>query len=721
MSLSLKRFAVLLLALTPALIAARTEPAATLAPEANQAVTARMVYGLLSDSRYAYAPRQLDAALEEDILRRYIEALDREKLFFVASDIARFEGYAGKLAEAIKGAGLEPAYDIFNVYVQRVGERVAFARGLLDAGFDFTQDDEWRYGREEAPWAADTAELDALWTKSVKNDWLRLKLAGRDDEQIRTTLDKRYANLERRVRELRSDDAFQVFMNAYAGALDPHTSYLNPRAADNFMQAMSLSLEGIGAVLQRQEEYVVIREIVPGGPAGRSGQLQVGDRIAAVGQGRNGAMTDVVGWRIDEVVQLIRGRKGTDVRIEYLPADAGVDAPPRQVVITRDRVRMEEQAAKSKVLEIEDRRIGVIELPTFYLDFEGRRTNAADYASATRDVARILEQFKADGVDGVVMDLRSNGGGSLNEAIELTGLFIEQGPVVQVRDASKRTAVHGDSSGAVAWEGPLAVLVNRASASASEIFAAAIQDYGRGLVIGEQTFGKGTVQTLVDLDRFARNENQRFGQLKVTVQEFFRISGGSTQHRGVVPDISFPVTLDASEYGESTYDNALPYTEIQAVPYQRLGDFSALLPELDARHRARAAEDLEFRWFSEDVAKFRAERARKTVSLNEAERRADRARDEAQREQRQAERRAAGLALDEGAFDDDGLQADERNVVQDVARQKAAEDRPDPLLRESAAILVDAVDLLAADEGRLAARVLRPGRTSTVWAGGADR
>ncbi|MBS7458239.1 carboxy terminal-processing peptidase [Coralloluteibacterium stylophorae] len=715
MSPSLKRIAILALAITPALLAARTQDPAQLTPEGSQAGAARMVYGLLSDSRYAYAPKPLDAGLEDEVLKRYLDSLDSEKLFFLAADIDRFRSHKAQLGEAIKGAGLDPAYDVFNTYVRRVGERTAHARALLESGFDFGADEDWRYDREDAAWAQTPAELDELWRKSVKNDWLRLKLAGKDEDQIRETLDKRYANLEERVRELDSEDAFQVFMNAYAASVDPHTSYLNPKSAENFNQAMSLSLEGIGAVLQRHDDYVVVREIVPGGPASRS-TLQPGDRISAVGQGARGELTDVVGWRIDDVVQLIRGKKGTDVHLQYLAAEDGMDAKSRDVVITRDRVRIEEQAAKSEVLEIDGRQVGVVELPTFYQDFEGRRRNAADYASATRDVARILREFKGQGIDAVVMDLRNNGGGSLTEAIELTGLFIDRGPVVQVQDAAKRTAVQGDTEAGVAWDGPLAVLVNRASASASEIFAAAIQDYGRGLIIGEQTFGKGTVQNLVDLDRFPKGGEAKFGQLKLTVAEFFRISGGSTQHKGVLPDIQFPVTLDATEYGESTYDNALPWTEIAPAPYRRVGNFAPLLPQLRARHDARAAKDLEFQWWTEDVAKVRAEREEKSISLNEAERLAERREDDARRERRQAERKAAGLEPDEAAvFDDDGLQAGERDVLKDIAREKAAEDRPDPLLRESAAILVDAVDLLTAD-GQLAAQVLPPGATGTAWA-----
>ena len=376
-------------------------------------------------------------------------------------------------------------------------------------------------------------------------------------------------------------------------------------------------------------------------------------------------------------------------------------------------MRLSEQAAKGETLEIPAsegqpaRRVGVIKLPAFYQDFEGRRRNAADYASATRDVARLLAGFKADGIDGVVLDLRNNGGGSLDEAIELTGLFIDQGPVVQVRESGGRVVVNADRKPGVAWEGPLAVLINRGSASASEIFAGAMQDYGRGLVIGETTFGKGTVQNIVDLDRWQRDDATQFGQLKLTIAQFFRISGSSTQHKGVVPDIAFPASVDASEFGESTYDNALPWTRIAAVPHEQYGDFQPLLASLEQRHAARVAADLEFGWWKEDVDHFRTESERKSISLNEAERRAERDRLEAQRKERQEKRRELGLDLDPLAEDsnDDGLTANERDIVADAAREKAAEKRPDPLLRESAAILADAIDLLQADR-QLSARVL---------------
>jgi carboxyl-terminal processing protease len=693
-------------------------------PTVEQATTAKLVYGLLSDSRYAYRPRALDDALSADVFKRYLEALDGGKVFFTAQDVQKFAPYKTTLDDAIKGGDMEPAYAIFSTYKQRVDQRSAYARGLLKQDiFDFSGNDRWYYDREDAQWAPDSVALDAIWKQSVRNDWLRLKLAGKKPDEIRKTLDKRYATLDSSVAELNGEDAFQSFLNAYTSAIDPHTDYFNPRTAERFNQSMSLSLEGIGAVLQKQDDVVVIREIVPGGPAARSNKLKVGDRVVAVGQGTSGVMEDVVGWRIDDVVEKIKGAKDTQVRLDLVPPEASLDSKPMRIVLTRDRIKLSEDAAKAETITIPGvgsapaKRIGVIKLPGFYQDFEGRRNNNGDYASATHDVARLLQQFRAQKVDGVVMDLRNNGGGSLDEAVDLTGLFIDKGPVVQVRESGGRVMVNGDSKAGVAWTGPLAVLINRGSASASEIFAGAIQDYGRGLIIGETTFGKGTVQNLVDLDRWPSNEQTHYGQVKLTIAQFFLPGGSSTQNKGVVPDIGFPVTVDATEYGESTFDNALPWTRIAAVPHVRYGNFAPILPQLDAMHLARAGQDKEFQWWSQDVAEFRTEQAKKYVSLNEAERRAERDKQEAKRVARQAERKALGLDLDPLADDaaDDGLQVGERDIAADAARQKLADKRPDPLLRESAAILADATGLLVRDQ-KLTAQVLPETKVATAWA-----
>ena len=715
---------VLALAMPLALMARAGGEAIPAAPKTDHATTSQLVFGLLSDSRYAYRPRGLDAALSQDIFRRYLEALDGNKLFFDAADIARFRPYEAGMGEAVRKGDTSAAMEIYAVYRERVAQRVEYARGLLEQDiFDFEGDERWYYDREDADWAADAEELDGLWKKSVRNDWLRLKLAGKEPAEIRTTLDKRYANIATGASQLTADDAFQTFLNAYTSSIDPHTDYFNPRTAGLFNQSMSLSLEGIGAQLQKQDDVVVIRELIPGGPAAVSNRFTPGDRIVAVGQGTSGPMEDVIGWRIDDVVEKIKGKAGSQVRLDVVPVEAVLDSEPVRITLTRARVRLEEQAAKSKLIEIPadalgaGKRIGVIELPAFYQDFEGRRSRNGDYASATRDVARILGRFRQDGVDGIVLDLRNNGGGSLNEAVELTGLFIDSGPVVQVRESGGRVNVESDRKAGVAWEGPLAVLVNRASASASEIVAGAIQDYGRGLVIGETTFGKGTVQNLFDLDRWPANEGTRHGQVKMTIAQFFLPGGSSTQNRGVVPDIRFPATVNGSEFGESTYDNALPWTRISAVPHTRYGNFAPLLPQLDRRHATRVAGEVEFQWWKEDVAEFRAEAEKQYISLNEAERRAERDRQAAKREHRQEERKRLGLELDPLAelAADDGLTANERDIAADTAREEAAEKRPDPLLRESAAILADAVRLLDADR-QLSSAVLPDSPGPGRWA-----
>ncbi len=704
-----------------ALLARSDTGAMRAAPTADQTTTSRLVYGLLSDSRYAYRPRALDDALSQDILTRYLESLDPGKLFFTAQDISGFDQYKSRLDDAIKSGNVAPAWAMFAVYRQRVNERMAQARGLLKGSFDFTGDESYQYDREDAPWAASNEGLDTLWRQSVKNDWLRLKLAGKKPDEIRKTLDKRYANVLDSVSEIKGDDVFQSFMNAYAGAIDPHTDYLNPRSAENFNLTMSNSLEGIGAVLQKQDDVVLIREIVPGGPASRS-SLKPGDRITAVGQGTSGEMKDIVGWRIDDAVQLIRGAADSKVRLDVVAAEAPLDAKPERLVLTRARVRLEDQAAKAETITVPAspgqpaRQIGVIKLPGFYQDFEARRRGDGSYASATRDITRLLAQFRAQKMDGVVLDLRNNGGGSLSEAIELTGLFIDQGPVVQVRESSGRVSVEEDRKAGVAWTGPLAVLVNRGSASASEIVAGAIQDYGRGLIIGETTFGKGTVQNMVDLDRWPANEKARFGQVKLTIAQFFRPGGSSTQNKGVVPDVGFPISVDASEYGESKYDNALPWTRIAAAPHIQYGNFGSLLGKLDARHDARVAKDVEFQWFAEDVATFREQRAKKSVSLNEAVRRVERDTFDALRKRRADQRVQLGIALDPllQPLSDDGLQDSERNVAQGAARDLAAKKITDPLLRESAAILSDAIGLLGAD-AKLSAQVLPESSSAGHW------
>jgi len=683
-------------------------------PAVDQTATSKLVFNLLSGSQYAYRPRPLDAAMSAEIFDNYLEALDGNKQYFDARDIARFAAWRKEIGQHLRSGTLGPEHEIFALYQTRVAERVEWIRALLHEDiFDFTSDERWYYDRKDADWAADQRELDALWRQVVRNDWLRLKLAGKDPEAIRKTLDKRYVNMGKSIAALNEEDAFSSLINAYTATVDPHTSYFNPRQAKLFNQRMALSLDGIGAVLQKQDDVVVIRELYAGGPAALSEKFKVGDRIVGVGQGTEGVMEDVVGWRLDDVVEKIKGPRGTQVRLDVVPAEANLDSEPVRITLTRAQIRMEAQLATSEIIttpasaDRRERRIGVIKLPTFYQDYRsGQRKNDPVRSSAS-DVAKLLEEFKQDDIDGVVVDLRNNGGGPLTDAINLTGLFIDRGVVVQVRESGGRvSALEKNRNAPPVWEGPLAVLINRGSASASEIFAGAIQDYGRGLVIGETSFGKGTVQNLFSLDRLVDSPVPRLGQIKVTTSQFFLPDGSSTQNRGVVPDIAFPVTLDASEYGESTYDNALPWTRISAAQHTRYGDFTRLVPQLERLHLSRSEADPEFRWWVEDVNEFRAERERKYISLNEAERRSERDRQAARNAERQRERERLGLALDPLADDkDDGLWAGERNVAEQAAREEEAKKRPDALLREASAILADAVDLLARDQA-LAAEVL---------------
>jgi carboxyl-terminal processing protease len=696
----------------PLLAKPKTVSLADLTPTAEQGEAADWVSKYLT--RLHYASKPLDDAMSQEILKRYLDALDGEKVFFLKADIDGFEQrYATTLDDAIETRKLDGVYDIYKIYLKRLQERTEYSRALLKKGFDFSVDEDYAYDRKDAPWAASKAELDEHWRQRIKNDWLRLKLANRADSTIAETLEKRYRDYLTRVEQLDRQDVFQTFLNAYAMAIEPHTNYLGPRASENFAISMRLSLEGIGAVLQREGEFVVIRSVVEGGPAALSGKVKVGDRIVAVGQAKDKQLTDVVGWRLEDVVDLIRGPKDTLVKLEVLAAESSVGGKATLVEITRDKVKLEEQAAHKRVIEVggeSPHKVGVIELPAFYLDFAARARGDSDYRSSTRDVRKLLAELETEGVDSVLIDLRNNGGGSLTEATELTGLFIDKGPVVQVRDGRGRVQVESDTASGVVYSGPMAVLVNRASASASEIFAAAIQDYGRGIIIGEPTFGKGTVQQLVDLDYIANKDSAQLGQLKLTMAQFFRIDGGSTQHKGVVPDLAFPVTLDASDYGESTYDNALPWTKIDAAKYAPVGSFTRLLPMLETRHAARIEHDREFGFLREDIDQYRESRARKSISLNFAKREAERKADEVRIAERAKARGEEDAKL--ASVLDDGLNPGERGAASDAESTKKADEKPDVLLSEGAQVLADAVDLM--HENPRIADIAPPGKRDAL-------
>ncbi len=654
-------------------------------------------------SRYHYRHLALDDGLSAQIFDNYLKMLDGEKVFFLQSDIDQFADARTRLDKALIGEDLTIPFAIFNLYQQRMTERIAYARSLLGKGFDFKKKESYQLSRKGASWPKFTDELNDLWRKRVKNEWLRLKLAGKDDKSIVATLDKRYQNALNSLSKLKSEDAFQSFMNAYAMTIDPHTNYFGVRASEEFDISMKLSLVGIGVVLYEKDEYTMVRELVAEAPAALSGKLKVGDRIVGVAQGEHGAMEDIMGWRIDDAVAVIRGAENTVVNLDVLPAEAGADGKHKLVSLVRKKVSLEEQSAKKSVIEVKDggatHRIGVITLPGFYEDFAARQKGDKDFKSATRDVARLLEELKKDNVDGVLVDLRNNGGGSLKEAVELTGLFIDQGPVVQQRDSKGNVTVESDTDAGVAWDGPLGVLINRGSASASEIFAAAIQDYGRGVLIGEPSFGKGTVQTVVNLDGIAKNDTPKCGELKMTIAQFFRINGGTTQLRGVTPDISLPTITDPSEFGESSYDNALPWTQIPAADYTPAGDLTGIVPLLNASHQKRVSHDRDFQYLQEDIAEFGKLRKKNQVSLNETERRKERATWEAREKSREAydkETEQAAKAVNR-ARRDDGMLSSERNLSTELAIEKADKSAKDILLTEAAHVLADEAGLLKAD------------------------
>jgi carboxyl-terminal processing protease len=669
-----------------------------LKPVPQEAKAAHLAANLLS--RFHYKAIPLDDDLSSKVFDQYLKTLDFEKLYFIQTDIDHFAADRTKLDDAILTQNLNIPFEIFNLYERRAAENFAYARTLIKQGFVFLRDESYQYDRKKESWSKSEADLRDLWRKRVKNDWLRLKLAGMDDVNIAKTLDKRYDNALKRLSRMTSTDAFQTFMNAYTTAIEPHTNYLAPRAAEDFNISMSLSLVGIGAVLSEVDELTTIRELVPGGPASLSGQLKVGDRIVGVAQGQAGVMTDVIGMRLEDTVALIRGAANSTVRLDVLPANAGPDGPHKKVTLVRKTISLQDQAAKSTVYPVTDdkgtRRIAVISLPSFYEDFAARQSGAADYKSATRDVLKLLGNLKKERVDGVLMDLRNNGGGSLREAIDLAGLFLGKAPVVQQRNANGDISVERPPGATIAWDGPLGVLINRGSASASEIFAAAIQDYGRGLIFGEPSFGKGTVQTMADLDQIARNPKPQFGELKMTIAQFFRVNGGTTQLRGVTPDIAFPESANNEDFGESSYDNALPWVKIKAADYTPVGDMKGILPALVARHETRIKNDKEFQYLLEDIAQNQQLRKKNQISLNEVERRKER---EVQ-EKRLASRRSASTANPSGAasgaddsLEDDGLQVNERKLSKELAVEKTKKSAKDVLQIEAVNILSDYVTL----------------------------
>ncbi len=632
-----------------------------------------------------YVRKRLDDTLSSEFFDKYLAILDNQRMYLTAKDVAEMEAYRYELDEALREGNLQPAFEVFNRFQSGVVDRLEFLLSELENNFsrmDFTTNETIELDRENAPWPASHADLDDLWRKRLKAAALSMKLNGKSMEEIQTLLIKRYKNRLKQSTQTKSEDAFQLYMNAFASTYDPHTQYFSPRTSQNFNINMSLSLEGIGAVLRNEDEYTEVVRLVPAGPADKAGDLKPNDRIISVGHGQKGPLIDVVGWRLDDVVDLIRGPKGSTVRLE-IQEDSADGGDTRVISITRDTVQLEEQAAQKKLLTLnrggQDFRLGIIEIPTFYADFKALQAGDPNAKSTTRDVEKLIGELRKEGIDGLIIDLRNNGGGSLQEADSMTGLFIESGPTVQVKSARRRPAVYADNDDTVAWDGPLAVMVNRLSASASEIFAGAIQDYGRGIIVGSQTFGKGTVQTLVPLNR---------GQLKITAAKFYRVSGQSTQHQGVVPDVVMPELFDTDEIGESSLDDALPWDMIQPALFKRQTQLENVMAELRVLHQERTADDGEFNYLKALADKAR-ERGRRThLSLNEAVRKKEKEQDDAWR-----------LELENGLRKIKGKEPlaslDELEEEEDAEAEEEVEEDPseDALVRETGEVLLDLLNL----------------------------
>ncbi|MGF1528547.1 MAG: carboxy terminal-processing peptidase [Candidatus Competibacterales bacterium] len=647
------------------------------------------IAGLLT--HYHYRQTELDDRLSAVILDSYLEALDPNRGFFLREDVDQFQRkYRFSLDNHLQAGNLRPAFEIYNVYLRRLAERTARTKLQLQRPFNFELDESYDLDRKQAPWVESRQELDEVWRKRLKNELLVLMLGGKSEAEARDTLVRRYESRLKRSAQSTSEDVFQLYVNAMSHSFDPHTAYFSPRASENFNIQMSLSLEGIGTVLRMEDEQITVVKLVPGGPADLSNQLAPDDQIIGVGQGGNGNLVDVVGWRLDDVVDLIRGRRGTVVRLKILPAEGGANAAPKIVRLVRDEIKLEEQAAQGEVQTLSHNGrqvdIGLIDIPAFYSDFAAAQRGDRDYRSTTRDVRRLLEDLKDQNVDGVVVDLRQNGGGSLQEAVELTGLFIDQGPVVQVRNSRGNIEVETDPDPELVYDGPLLVLVNRFSASASEIFAGAIQDYGRGVVMGAPTIGKGTVPPLGVLNRFVPMGEDPLGQLKLTIAKFYRINGSSTQHRGVIPDIRIPSPYGPYDAGESAQETALPWDEISALNYRGSRYLDSIIPELRRRHQERMHADTALRLFRQDVEEARQARQNTVVSLQRSAREAEQTHNETRRRQREnLWRSARGL---------EPLENDEA-----LPEREEDDEGPDLIRDESMRILADMIELLRGKGG----------------------
>jgi carboxyl-terminal processing protease len=612
-----------------------------LKPKAVYGKEAKVIAYLLDNNHYRKIT--LNDSLSGVILDGFIKNLDNNKTYFTTADLQSFEKYRKQIDDLIRGEDVKPAYEIYKLFRKRFDQRMDYIFSkLINQSFDYSVDEEYETDRDKEPWCKNEQELNDVWRKLIKNQALSLKLAGKEQAEIVKTLKERYERFQKNIVQFNSEDVFSLYMNTVTEAYDPHTNYFSPKAADLFKQSMSLSLEGIGAKLQTENDYTKVAEIIVGGPADKSDLIQVNDRIVGVAQGEEGPMVDVIGWRIDEVVKLIKGPKGTKVRLQIIPSETGIGGPMKTIVIVRDKIKLEDQRAKKEVKHYlkdgKDLKLGVITLPSFYMDFEAYQKGDPNYTSTTRDVQRLIKELQAEKIDGIVLDLRNNGGGSLTEAIDLTGLFIKDGPVVQVKNSANKVEIGADDDPAVIYNGPLVVMTNRFSASASEIFAGAIQDYHRGVVVGESTFGKGTVQTVIDLSRFI-NDGEQVGELKLTFQKFYRVTGSSTQNKGVTPDIKLPTALDPQQFGESASPSALPWDEIRGTLFQKTPVINdRVLVGLNKAYQERLKNDELLHKFVNDTEEIRQSYQDTKVSLNEATRKKEM--DEAQRKKANASLKA---------------------------------------------------------------------------------
>ena len=600
-------------------------------------------------SNYHYRKFVLDDSLSSKIWTNYIDNVDGSRAYFTKSEVESFEKYRFSIDEAMLTGDLNAAFEVFNLYRQKYKDRHIYIKNFLKKPMDFSTNDTYQVNRSKEPWPKDEAELNKAWDKIILSQALGLKLSGSSDSAIVSTLNKRYDMYESRVQKWRAEDVFQTFMNSFTEIIDPHTSYMIPSTAAQFNIEMSQSLEGIGATLVNEGDYVMIKDVIVGGPLFKSGQGSKNDYIVAVAQGEDGEFQDIIGWLTDDAVKLIRGKKGTTVKLKLLPSDAPVGSEPKLLKLVREKIKLEEQVAQSHVIDVKhdkkDYKIGVIDIPMFYRDFEYAR-QGGDFQSTTKDVKKFLLDFEDKGVDGVLIDLRNNGGGSLTEAINLSGLFITEGPVVQRRTGRGKVDVESDTDKDVVYNGPLMILQNRFSASASEIFAGAIQDYNRGVIVGERSYGKGTVQQLVDLDQFLNSPRQasrnstpnpgvgfeakeRFGQLKLTTEKFYRITGNSTQLKGVEPDIQLPSPFSPDEMGEGSQPTALPYDEVEKANFVKVGTSNdksgspkissvsdKLVSKLEGKFQARLKSDENLKELVQDLEDYKAQKDKKEYSLN---------------------------------------------------------------------------------------------------------